>query len=155
MRPPEIALEIAKRSLAVANETALGVGIGLKSAHYPAPGTLPVLPTMVMLLRTSDITVMNEQYWMLNILGRIFMSPDNLPAAISLVDGLIVPIVDAFDPAYRGAGGSWNFTLDGAVSHCMVTHVDFGATIQYGGPDKFYGGEITWDVKLRRFRNDT
>lgn len=147
MRPEGVAAAIAQRVMA----DAAVVAAGLRSATYPAVGALPPLPALVLYWTGFDkADSMQEQIWQLTFLGRLFTSEANVPAAIAAVDALVVPIADVFDASLHQR----NFTLDGAVSSCAVTVGGLNKLIPFAGKD-YYGGELTFAAKLRRFAGGT
>lgn len=144
MTPPEAAAQIAARVIADARVQAAG----LKSAHYPAPGHLPALPTMVLWWNAFEVAQFSDQNWVCTIRGVIFTAqdPPNVPDDIVAIDGLIVPIVDVFDAnAHRD-----NFTLSYQTEGCQVTTGELSKRIPYDG-QTYYGGEVFWRVQLSRF----
>jgi hypothetical protein len=148
MLPEVIGAEIAKRSMAAASS------VGLKSAHYPAPGTLPVLPTLVVLWDGFEKSEVSEQHWMHRFRGMLFTSLDPIESQIAAIDPLVIPIVDAFSPN----GNPTNYrlrTTDGqGVEFCDVRTGNLSTPISYNGI-QHYGGILWWTVKVRRFAGDT
>ena len=148
MTPPEMATEIAARSLAAAQS------LGLRSAHYPAPGNLPALPTLVVSWMSFETTQgMGEQYRTDRFRGRIFTAnadssgnPIAVEGQISEVDDLVLPIVDAFDATAHRA----NFTIDNQVDGCTCDTGELNKGIPYAG-QTYYGGELFWTVQSRHF----
>lgn len=148
MLPEVIGAEIATRSYAAASS------LGLKSAHYPAPGTLPQLPTLVVLWDGFDVTESNEQFLMLRYRGLLFTSNDAVEAQITTVDPLVVPIIDAFSPNLNPANYRLR-TADGqGVEYCRIETGELGLPISYNGA-QHYGGRLRWGVKVRRFAGDS
>lgn len=144
MTPPEAAAQIAARVIADSAVQAAG----LKSAHYPAPGHLPALPTLVLWWNAFEFAQSSEQRWVVRIRGVIFTAedPPDVPGDIVAVDSLVVPIVDVFDASAHMD----NFTLGYRADGCEVIEGELSKRIPYNGKDH-YGGEIFWRVQLRRF----
>lgn len=145
MRPETIGLEIAKRSYAAAS------GLGLRSAHYPAPGVLPELPTLIVLWDTVNVSELNEQILMLTYRGLLFTSLEPVEEQITAIDPLVVPIIDAFSPNLANRV-NYRLTMpDGdGVDYCRVESAELSIPISYN-EKMHYGGRIRWGVKLRRF----
>jgi hypothetical protein len=148
MLPDTIGDEIAKRSYAALSSA------GLLSAHYPAPGNLPTLPTLVVLLDSGTVTEASEQYLMLTYRGLLFTSMDAIDSQISDVDPLILPLIDAFSPNAHRANYRLQLTTpdtDGAlgVDYCRVERFEASVPVPYNG-QTHYGARIWWGVKVRR-----
>jgi hypothetical protein len=148
MQIETIGAEIATRSYAAL------AGAGLASANYPAPGHLPTLPTLIVLLDGGTVDGMNEQVLLLTFRGLLFTALEAVESQISTVDPMIVPLIDAFSPQANRA----NYRLllaepdtDGAVQvdYCRVERFEASVPIQYNG-QTHYGARIFWGVKVRR-----
>jgi hypothetical protein len=143
--PQTVAAEIAARTL-VAVQAA-----GLKSAHYPAPGQMPSLPTLIVYLGDDQVTYgMGEQYHELTFTGELFTEPGtDVAAAITVIDGLSVLAMDAWDPT----GNRQNYLMEGRVDGCAITSARFRVPIFY--LDRYhYGTVLTWTASLRRNAGD-
>lgn len=148
MLPPAIAAEIAQRSYAAASS------LGLKSAHYPAPGTLPQLPALVVVWDGYEKSEVSEQHWMLRFRGTLFTSLDSVESQIATIDSLVVPIVDAFSPNLNPANYRLR-TADGqGVEFCDSRTGNLSIPVTYNG-QQHYGGILWWTVKVRRFAGDS
>lgn len=142
-----IGAEIAKRSYAVLQP------LGLKSAHYPAPSTLPVFPTLIVLLDSGTIEEMNEQKQMVTFRGLLFTSLEPIENQISTVDPLIQPLIDAFSGNGNRANHRLQLTtpdIDGApgVDFCRIERFEASVPIPYNDRTH-YGARIFWGVKMR------
>lgn len=148
MTPPEMALAIAVRTLA-------GVqSLGLRSAHYPAIGNLPALPTLVVTWQTfQNVQGMGEARRIDYFRGRLFtgFADSNgdliqVDDQIATVDDLVLPICDVFDAnAHQD-----NFTLGGQVDGCTCESGELNKGIPYAG-QTYFGGELFWTVQSRHF----
>lgn len=148
MRYETIGAEIAKRSYAALTS------LGLASAHYPAPSTLPTLPTLIVLLDSGPVSEMNEQIVLLTFRGLLFTSLEAIESQISTVDPMIRPLIDAFSPNANKTNYRLQLTVpdtDGAVGvdYCRVERFEAALPIPYNG-QTHYGARIWWGVKVRR-----
>lgn len=146
MRPVDVGRQIAARTLAAAQAS------GLNSAHYPDPGTLPVVPTLLLFWQDFDLpNLMGEQEWIVTFRGQLFTAVGEegkdatFADQVVEIDELVVPIVDAFDPNTNRD----NYTLTFAVDRCRLRRGELSRRLAYAGRNH-YGGELFWDVKLRR-----
>jgi hypothetical protein len=146
MRPPEMAAEIAKRSLVAAAPA------GLVSAHYPSPGGTPAVPSLVIIWDGMTVTEMSEQFLMLTFRGLLFTAIERIEDEIVKVDELVIPIVDAFSNNLSMTTRS-NYHLGGGVEYCRVERAELSVPITYNAKEH-YGGVIHWGVKARRFAGD-
>lgn len=144
MLPQQIGNEIAQRSYAAAS------GAGLRSAHYPAPGSTPAVPSLVVLWDGFDVSEANEQIWIHRFRGLLFTALNRIEAEIALVDALVTPIVDAFSPNANPG----NYHLGGGVDFCMLERAELSIPLSYNAVDH-YGGRLFWRVKARRFAGGT
>lgn len=123
------------------------IAAGLKSAHYPAPGTLPAVPTLILWWDGFEkVEGMGEQYWISNYKGQLFTSVDEVPDAIALVDPIVAAIADVFDASAHPS----NFTLGYTTDGCELVSGELSRQIPYAGAMR-YGGELFWRVQFRRF----
>lgn len=143
-----IGAEIAKRSYAALS------GLGLASAHYPAPGNLPTLPTLIVLLDNGTVDEMNQQIVLPVYRGLLFTALDAIESQISDVDPMIQPLIDAFSPNANRANYRLQMATpdtDGGVQvdYCRVERFEASIPIPYNG-QTHYGARIWWGVKVRR-----
>lgn len=143
MSPEDIGAEIASRSYAALSS------LGLASAHYPAPGTLPVLPTLVILWDRVDLSESNEQINLLRYKGLLFTSMDAIETQITTIDPLVMPLVDTFSNNLNPLNYHLQTATD-RVDACRVTSAELSIPIPYNGATH-YGGRVWFDVKVRRF----
>lgn len=142
MTPDEAAAQIAA--------VVLAGNIGIREAQYPAKGTPPKYPGLVLLWDNATLTYMStEQYWDFNVRGLLLAGLFNEQRHhIGEVDPLLASLVDLFD-----AGNLDGFLLkrsNGDICDgCQITSIELGG-ISYAGLDH-YGATITWNVQLRRF----
>lgn len=148
MLPETIGAEIAKRSYAALSSH------GLKSAHYPAPGYLPVLPTLVVLWDRIDVSESNEQIDLLRYRGLLFTSMDPIESQISSIDPMVMPLIDAFSPNLNRDNYHLFMTDGDRVDFCRVSAAELSVPITYNN-EQHYGGRVWWDVKLRRHAGGT
>lgn len=143
LAPEDVGAEIAKRSYAALS------ALGLKSAHYPAPGTLPQLPTLVVLWDRIDVSESNEQINLLRFRGLLFTSLEPIEDQISTIDPFVMPLIDAFSNNLNPANYHLKRDDGQRVERCAVTLGELSVPIPYNGQNH-YGGRIWWDVKVRR-----
>lgn len=148
MAPETIGAEIAKRSYAALS------GLGLKSAHYPAPGTLPQLPTLIVLWDRIDVSESNEQINTLRFRGLLFTSLEPIENQISTIDPLVMPLVDAFSNNLNRTNYHLQRSDGQRVERCAVTEAELSVPVEYNG-QRHYGGRVWFDVKVRRHAGDT
>lgn len=148
MRPETIGAEIAKRSLAAASS------VGLQSAHYPAPGVLPVLPSLVVLWDHVTVTEQSEQYQMLRYRGLLFTALTAIETQITAIDPLVVPIIDAFSPNLNRTNYRLLMPDGSGVDFCKFDEAELSIPLTYNG-ETHYGGRLWWTVKVRRFAGGT
>lgn len=147
MLPPAIGLEIANRSYAAL------ASYGLKSAHYPAPGTLPQLPSLIVVFDGEDGAESNEQILTLRFRGLLFTAVDAVDSEIVAIDALIFPLRDTFSPNLNPNNYRLR-TADGqGVEFCMYMGSETAIPVKYNGVDH-YGGRVRWNVKIRRYAGD-
>lgn len=124
--------------------------IGIREAHYPAKGTPPKYPGLVILWDSASLEYMStEQYWTIGVRGLLLTGLFNDQRHhIGDVDPLLASLVDLFD-----AGNLDGFLLrrsNGDICDgCQITSIELGG-IGYAGLDH-YGATITWSIQLRRF----
>jgi hypothetical protein len=141
MQIEEMGDEIAKRSYAALS------GLGLQSAHYPAPGHLPTLPTLVVMWDgIPEIAESNEQILTVSWRGLLFTSLERIETQISDVDPFALPLIDAFSPNLNPD----NHHLGGGVQFCRVSSIQGSVPIEYNG-QTHYGARVFWQVKVRRY----
>jgi hypothetical protein len=149
MRPETIGAELAERSYAALDS------LGLASAHYPAPGHLPTLPTLIVLFDgVPEIAESNEQILMLSFRGLLFTSLDRIEEQISDVDPLVFPLIDAFSNNLNPSNYHLQRSDGQRVEFCRVERVEASVPVPYNGTTH-YGARVFWNVKLRRFAGAT
>lgn len=143
MTPTEIAADIVARIVADSNVTAAG----LLSAHYPAPGYLPVVPTLVLWWDGFEkVEGMGEQNWIARYRGQLFTAVDDVPDAIAAADPIVAALADTFDASANQA----NFTLGYQTDGCQLVSGQMGRKITYAGKE-CYGGDLSFEVQFSRF----
>jgi len=154
MSRPETALS----ALAAVAQTAIRAATGgTGNAYYPEPGSLLGAPNLILFWGDTAITLGNEQFWVVQVKGQLLASAlrTKLPTDIARSDPLIVPLVDAFAPGTDGNLLQANNT-NRLVEYCRVERVIPSLVIEFpGGSGSFYyGAEVYWGVKIRRFTGD-
>lgn len=147
MLPETIGAEIAKRAYAAL------AGLGLASAHYPAPGTLPRLPTLIVTWDRIEASESNEQINLLRFKGLLFSALDPIETQIATVDPLVMPLIDAFSNNLNPANYHLRTDDGQRVEFCAVKLAELSIPIPYNG-ETHYGGRVWWDVKVRRHAGD-
>jgi hypothetical protein len=148
MTPELIGQELAERSYAALSSR------GLKSAWYPAPGTLPVLPTLIITWDRIDVAELNEQINTLRFKGLLFTSFDPVETQIATVDPLVMPLIDAFSANANSSNHRLTSIASPGIAYVSVTSAELSIPIVYNG-QTHYGGRIWWDAKVRRFAGET
>lgn len=148
MLPEVIGAEIANRVFAATQS------LGMESTHYPAPGELPVFPTMVLFWQDVDVAESNEQILIMTFRGDLFTALEVVEEQISEVDPFVVPIIDAFSANLNRANYHLQRPDGDRVEQCYVTRAELSIPISYNGK-QHYGGRVFWRVKVRRFAGST
>lgn len=124
---------------------------GLK-ASYPAPPTVTA-PHLVLFWDETDLDEMDEQTWLMSVKGQLMCSlTGNTTGEILRADPFIARIADAFSangPRPRNAYHLRSAT-DPGVDYCRLVRVIPSQVIGYAG-HTYYGAELFWSIKLRRF----
>jgi hypothetical protein len=144
--------EAVERIAALAQEV-----LGLREAVYPAKGTPPKYPGMVLMLGETSIVYAfgTEQEWHLQVRGLLMTGLTNdTRHHVNEVDPLLVKLVDAFAPNANGGGNFSLWTPGGDhADTCVLGTINAGQEIGYAGLIH-YGAELVWDVVFRRFTGD-
>jgi hypothetical protein len=154
MRPEAAAARLRD---AVNASPLIGTSSGqLAVCHYPMPAQLNgQYPALVLFVLGGPVAYAGEQYWTYRIKGQVLVGALNdPPAAFLRVESLIAPLVDLFAPgtdAYHLPSAS----ADGVADFCRVGDWTASQAIAYGAPEpNHWGGEVFWDLKVRRFTGD-
>jgi hypothetical protein len=150
MKPHQAAEEIATRVMAAGNVTAAG----LRAAYPRMPGSLPKTPALICLgMQPFDVTyqMATEQLWLYTVKA-ILVAPlvNETFRDVTLVDPLIVEIVDAFSPD----NANRNFRLGNQVDYCQPKRGNAMEEAYGIGGHLFYGINVDFDIKQRRFAGD-
>lgn len=124
-------------------------------AHYPAPPTIKT-PALVLFWDETTVSEMDQQTWLMVIKGHLMTADTGNPIGeIRKTDPLIAMIADAFSPnnadrsAYHLRSDSDPIGLD----YCQFNRVIPSVIIPYAG-HMYYGAELFWTIKLRRFAGE-
>ena len=125
---------------------------GLK-ATYPAPPTLTP-PQIVIFWDETDISEMDEQTWLMSVKGQLYGSSltGNTTGEILRAEPLVVQIADAFSPNSAPPRNAYHLRTetDPGVDYCRLVRVVPSQVFTYAG-HQYYGAELYWSIKLRRF----
>ncbi len=141
----------ALTQLATYADTVLGV-----RAYYPAPPTV-VAPALVLFWDETDVSEMDEQTWLMSVKGHLMVAETgNTKGEIMRADPLIAQIADAFSPNAAVPRNAYHLrsTTDTGVDYCRFVRVVPSQVIGYAG-HSYYGAELFWSIKLRRFAGST
>lgn len=128
--------------------TAAGQVSGIAVGHYPAPNQLSVLPALIVMGSTGTIAHGPTQMWVLRVLTHLAVAMKGAPALeIQAVDGLLMPLVDAFAADVEDTAG---FTLGGLVDRCVVADWDELGYLGYGGGVRYWGIPVYFEIKHHR-----
>lgn len=157
MTRPETALAQLATVAQTAIQTATPDGRGV--AVYPAIGNVAVYPTLLLFWGETGIDyATSEQVWSVTAKGQLLTSlRGKLAADIARADPLIAPLVDAFAP---GTAGFMLRTESGTgrlADYCRIERVIPSLIIEFpsGSGTFYYGCELYWRLKLRRFSGET
>jgi len=118
---------------------------------YPAPTSIAGNQPMAIVYGASGNGAYkggSEQEWLETLVLQIFAGTANTSTALLVLDELVDPLTDLFNPTNQGA-----YTLDGLVDFVGFPSYEFGTT-KYGNVD-FYGGVMRFPIKRRRFAGDS
>jgi hypothetical protein len=122
---------------------------GFRAAYYPAPSTLPLVPSLIVLAASGTIAHGPTQLWSLRVKTHLAMAMRGAAEReIQAVDGLLMPLVDAF--AADDLAEAEGFTLGGLVSRCVVADWEEIGLLGYGANHRYWGLPVYFDVKLHR-----
>lgn len=122
---------------------------GMKAGYYPAPGKLPIVPSLIVLGASGSIVHGTNQMWTLRVRSHLAIAMKGATELeIQAVDTLLMPLVDAF--AADGDDEASGFTLGGRVSRCVVADWDEIGLLGYGGGVRYWGLPVFFDIKLHR-----
>jgi hypothetical protein len=129
---------------------------GLK-ADYPAPPTLTP-PQIVIFWDETDLEEMDEQVWLMRVKGQLYGSAmtGNVKGEILRADPFIVKLADAFSPNSAPPRNAYHLrsATDPGVDYCRLTRIVPSQVLGYAG-GSYYGAELYWSIKLRRFAGST
>lgn len=127
--------------------------IGLAESQYPAKGTAPKYPGLVLFWDETPITEFQEQYWIMTVRGQLMVAlKGKTENDIALADNMIPALVDAFAVGTQ-ARHLQDPNSGDRVAHCRVERVQPSQEITYAGL-VHYGALVWWNIKLRRFAGD-
>jgi hypothetical protein len=154
MTHPETALA---RMQVVAQAAIRSANGGVGFAYYPAPGSISGTPNLLLFWGESGIDYgPSEQVWMVQVKGQLLAALRNkLPTDIAKADPLVVPLVDAFAAGTDGYNLATNATGN-LVDFCRVERVIPSLIVEFpsGSGAFYYGCEIYWRMKIRRFAGE-
>jgi hypothetical protein len=122
-------------------------------AHYPAPPDAIAAPALVVFWDETDISEMDEQTWLMSVKGQLMVAlTGNTKGEILRADPLIARIADAFSPNAAAPRNAYHLrsATDPGVDYCRFVRVVPSQVIGYAG-HAYYGAELFWSIKLRRF----
>lgn len=127
-------------------------GVTGLACHYPAPATVNSTPCLLLFWDETELAELTEQRWMMTVKGFLLLASRSNPVNEILVgDSYIAPLVDRFSPNAnpRNAYHLRDDSGDG-VDYCRIERVQPSQPLEYAG-NNYYGSEIYWGIKLRRF----
>ena len=125
---------------------------GVNAAHYPPPTKIMRGPEVVLYWGSDvDTVIANDmrerRMWTPAVKAQILIAMEgNTPAEFGVIDGLIHPIVDAFD---AGTPPQVMPSLSGKVDRCQVERVRPTLMVNYAGHD-YYAAELFFTIKFHR-----
>ena len=128
---------------------------GLRTS-YPAPPTITA-PHLVIFWDETDIEEMDEQVWLMTVKGQLMTAlTGNTTGEILKADPLIARIVDAFSANSAPPRSAYHLRTptDPGVDYSRLVRVNPSQVIGYAG-NLYYGAELFWSIKLRRFAGST
>lgn len=130
---------------------------GRGAAHYPARADIATFPTVLLYWIETPIEHGSEQYWYVAVKGQLFSAlRGKLASDIARADPLLVPIVDAFAAGTAGYGLATEDRSAKLADYCRVDRVVPSLIIEYplGSGAFYYGAEVYWSMKMRRFTGE-
>ena len=132
-----------------------GQVVGL-AAHYPAPPNIAG-PSLVIFWDETDVSEMDEQTWLMSVKGQLMVSQvGNTKGEVLRADPMIARIADAFSSNAAPPRNAYHLrsATDPGVDYCRFVRVIPSQVIGYAG-HSYYGAEVFWSIKLRRFAGST
>lgn len=127
------------------------------NADYPATNRIKP-PHMMLWFSEGEIVSQGEQLWRIRPKGQLLGSVKggDLKSDFIDVERFFAPLVDVFSPdaADRSAYHLRDPDTGEMVDFCMVQRITSGLAIPWLGSE-YYGAEIFFDIKLRRFAGAT
>lgn len=132
-----------------------GLVTGL-TTHYPMPPTIAG-PSLVLYWDETDVSEMDEQTWLMAVKGHLMVAETgNTKGEVLRADPFIAQIADAFSPNAAPPRDAYHLrsATDPGVDYCRFVRVVPSQVIGYAG-HSYYGAELFWSIKLRRFAGST
>ena len=117
--------------------------------EYPFPRTIELFPMLIITANEGELAGTDEQLWEEDVRGLLLNGLVDNPMSMAAADQLIEPIADLFKPSV-GPDRNRNYQLNGKVDFCRVQRYELGAVVELG-EKKYYGGNIWFKMKRRRF----
>lgn len=126
-------------------------------AAYPAPGAGRLATPLVVIFSGQGTRerAMGEQYFFHTIRGRVLAASTDVPSGLESVDDKLETVADHFDPDVGNddAFHLRNYQAGKSVDGCELTSWELSNVVSLGGHD-YLGGDLFFNVKVRRQRND-
>lgn len=121
------------------------------NADYPATNRIKP-PHLMLWFNEGDIVSQGEQLWLIRPKGQLLGSVKggDLKSDFIDVERFFAPLVDLFTPENHAAYHLQNATTGEIVDFCGLARITSGLAIPWMGAD-YYGAELFFDIKLRRF----
>lgn len=123
------------------------------SADYPATSRVKT-PHLMVWFNEGSLVSQGEQLWRITAKGQLLgtVKGGDLKTDFINVEQFFAPLVDLFSPN-SDAFYLRNRTTGDQVDFCQVAAITSGVAINWMGSD-YYGAEVFFDIKLRRFTGD-
>lgn len=127
------------------------------NVDYPATSKV-LSPHMMLWFNEGEIVAQGDQVWRIRPKGQILGSVKggDLKSDFINVEKFFAPLVDLFSPdaADKSAYHLRDAETGEQVDFCCVARIVSGQAITWMSAE-YYGAEIYWDIKLRRFAGAT
>lgn len=124
------------------------------NADYPATNRIKP-PHLMVWFGEAELIAPGEQTWRMLARGQLLGSVKggDLQSDFINVEAFFAPLADLFSPG-NDAYHLTDTATGALVDFCQLSRITSGQAINWLGSD-YYGAELTFDIKLRRFAGDS
>jgi hypothetical protein len=125
------------------------------NADYPATNRIKA-PHLMVWFNEAEIISPGEQLWRMTAKGQLLGSVKggDIKTDFINVEQFFAPLADLFSPQNHAAYHLLDSVTGAMVDFCQLSRIASGQAINWLGSD-YYGAELFFDIKLRRFAGDS